>query len=145
MPKSSRTICSICLEPVKSRAKLPCKHKFCYECIKKNQQYNNRCPNCRQSYIKYRHKKKTKYTDLSNEMKDTISIMTSRYIMSPTYRIVVDLLYQNGSRFSRSRFLLIRDTLKILLSSEVCMERDLLNHLHDHMNNIVSINTPDTS
>ena len=141
MPKTSKTICSICLEPVKNRAKLPCKHKFCYDCITKNQKYNNKCPNCRKSYIKFRHKKQTKHVELSDEMKELISTMTSRYIVSPIYRIIVNLLFENGSRMGKSRFFIIRDTIQMLLSSSECMEREFLTDLLDRMNNIVRINT----
>lgn len=127
------------MEPVKNRAKLPCKHKFCYDCIKKNQEYSNKCPNCRQKYVKYKHKRKTKYVDISRNMREAISTMTSRYIVNSSYRMYIDCMYHLGDTH-QLRFLIIKDTIQMLLSFEDCTEREFLQLIFDRMNNIVRIN-----
>lgn len=128
------------MEPVKNRAKLPCKHKFCYDCIKQNQEYNNKCPNCRQKYYKYKHKKKTKYVDLTKNIKDCIYTMTYRYIVNSSYRLYIDCMYHIGG-IHKLRFLIIKDTIQMLLSFEDCREREFLQLIFDSMINIVRINT----
>ena len=45
LPKKEE--CSICLEPIKNKLKLDCKHKFCKNCILKWFCNNQSCPSCR--------------------------------------------------------------------------------------------------
>jgi hypothetical protein len=45
LPKKEE--CSICLEPIKNKLKLDCKHKFCKDCILKWFCNNQSCPSCR--------------------------------------------------------------------------------------------------
>lgn len=42
--------CSICMERIKNKYTISCKHSFCYKCIKKWEKTNNTCPNCREPF-----------------------------------------------------------------------------------------------
>ena len=46
-PSTSQEDCCICLEPISLKLVLPCKHPFCYLCLKTNYQRSSHCPLCR--------------------------------------------------------------------------------------------------
>lgn len=53
-------VCSICLEELKNIEPnnifiAPCGHAFCSECIQKENQFSNNCPNCREILNKEYH------------------------------------------------------------------------------------------
>ena len=137
MPKTTKTRCTICLENVRNRVKLPCKHKFCYKCIKENQKYNNKCPNCRETYYKYRHKKKTKSVDMSEDFKNYIATLTTNYITDIYYRYSIDIMYLKNIS---NKFRIIETTINILLDSNSISDRNVLEEIKEHMDYINSIN-----
>lgn len=140
MPKRKKPTCSICLDEVKSRARLPCKHVFCHKCILENQKYSNKCPNCRQQYTTYRHRKKTKHVPLSNDMKEYIASLTSRYVTDPLFRSMTNIMYRHGHPIYRIKFLIIRDTIRYLMTTD-CSEQAYLHYLSHRMDEIQRINT----
>lgn len=42
--------CAICLEDIYLELELPCKHKFCFMCIKQNIEISSTCPMCRKKF-----------------------------------------------------------------------------------------------
>ena len=47
-------LCSICMEKFKVKAFVtPCGHNFCLKCIKKNLDYDERCPLCKKIIKKF--------------------------------------------------------------------------------------------
>ncbi len=47
--------CNICMNKIKNKRTLDCKHVFCKECINKWQCINNKCPTCRAIISKSSH------------------------------------------------------------------------------------------
>ena len=45
--------CCICLEKINLPITIPCKHKFCYLCLKRSYQHNSACPLCRSTIPGY--------------------------------------------------------------------------------------------
>lgn len=50
--------CSICMDEVKDKATLPCKHSFCKGCIVKWSETSTTCPNCREPFTFIKHGRK---------------------------------------------------------------------------------------
>lgn len=134
------TKCTICLSKVKDKAKLPCKHVFCHKCIKENQKFSNKCPNCRQVYVSYRHRRKTKNVAMTKSMKDFVSDITCMYLTDIRYRVLLDIGYMQGMEIAMRRFNLIKLTIQLLLNSEECNTRCFLLAVLENMNNVSSIN-----
>ena len=54
LKKKVKDNCGICLEKINNNTRLPCKHEYCYDCIKRWTEMNKRtCPLCRSSFDKY--------------------------------------------------------------------------------------------
>lgn len=138
MPKTQKSRCTICLGRVKNRVKLPCKHKFCHDCIIKNQKYSHKCPNCRQMYSHFSHKKKKVYLPISEEFKNYVATLVSRYITDVFYRYTIDALYLNNFT---NKLNIIETTINILLKSDELSPIDILDDIKNHINYIKSINT----
>ena len=44
-------ICAICLDQIKYKSKInSCRHKFCFDCIKKWAEISNKCPLCKKTF-----------------------------------------------------------------------------------------------
>lgn len=56
--KTKSCDCSICMDEVKDKATLPCKHSFCKGCIVKWSETSTTCPNCREPFTFIKHGRK---------------------------------------------------------------------------------------
>ena len=50
LKKSEENLCPICLNQIKDKIILSCKHEFCFICLNEWSNKNNRCPMCRQLF-----------------------------------------------------------------------------------------------
>ena len=78
-------VCSICLEELKNIEPnnifiTPCGHAFCSECIKKENQFSNNCPNCREILNKEYHDRQQEI-----QLEEVMALVRQHQVLCATY------------------------------------------------------------
>lgn len=94
--KHERTPCTICMDKIQKKtylmvnSKRACKHKFCYDCIKKWAEEKPQCPNCR---VKFNSIKCRGNNEKINICKEFSKLFIEMDVPNELYMIIDKLLF----------------------------------------------------